>query len=480
MHATLFGAFSIRRSELLEKQRGNPNPTYCVKQSVIGLTAVMADGQEGRRRSRKGNGGLVDCSQALIVGCSDMDDKMPGKRWLVSLCARRAWIALGVLSCLFMTVGAEAASLESCVAGLRSNALRSGIPRATVDAMLSNVTYDEKVVRFSRTQPEHRTAIWDYMAFLVDVERIGDGKAMLAKYDRTLRAVERRYGVDWNIVLAVWGIESNYGKEQGDFYTPHALANLVCAGGRRARYFRSELMNTLSIAARGDVPARNFRGSWAGAFGQTQFMPSTYLRLAVDFDGDGHRDLVDSVPDALASTANFLRNSGWQEGHAWGYEVLAPKGYSGPEGRSRKTSLSTWGQRGFRLVNGKTPSGRELAGLIRPAGPNGPAFLVTRNFDAIYSYNASEAYGLAIVLLSELVSGGDPFHTPWPTDDLGLSRAQRLNLQKLLKQHGFYKDEVDGKIGPASRAAIERAERAYGLPETGNPSWKVYEKLGGK
>lgn len=374
----------------------------------------------------------------------------------------------------------EAHAIQSCVNSLKSQAVSSGVSPAVADKMLSGAKFDEKVIRFSTSQPEHKTEIWDYMAFLVDAQRIQDGKANLKKHRRTLDAVEKRYGVNRHVVLAVWGIESDYGNFKGDFYTPHALATLACAGKRRQKYFRGELIKTLQIASRGDVPAGDFRGSWAGAFGQTQFMPSTYVSLAVDFDGDGRKDLVNSVPDALASTANFLKNAGWRDSRLWGFEVKVPKGYSGPSGRTKYASMSTWTKRGLRNMDGSKFRSKADTALIRPAGANGPAFLVTRNFKALRSYNASTSYGLAIALLSELVSGGDPIQTPWPTDNPGLSRAQRLDLQKLLNRNGFDVGEADGKVGPATRAGIRKAEAKYGMPVTGRPSWNVYYALGGR
>ncbi len=378
----------------------------------------------------------------------------------------------------FLSLPAHA--IESCVARLKSQAVANGVRADIADKMLSGARFDEKVIRFSTSQPETKTEIWDYMAFLVDAERIKDGKALLKKHRRTLAKVEKRYGVDRHVVLAVWGIESDYGQFRGDFYTPHALANLVCAGKRRQKYFRGELMKTLQIASRGDVPASDFIGSWAGAFGQTQFMPTTYNSLAVDFDGDGHKDLVNSVPDALASTANFLKNAGWRDTRTWGYEVKVPKGYSGPAGRTKRASLNTWAKRGVTRIDGRKLSGKVEAGLIRPAGVKGPAFLVTRNFGALRSYNVSTSYGLAIALLSELVAGGDPFTTPWPTDNPGLSRAQRLELQKLLNKNGFDVGEPDGKVGPKTRAGIKKAEAHHGLPVTGRPAWNIYTALGGR
>ncbi|MCX2723341.1 lytic murein transglycosylase [Roseibium salinum] len=387
----------------------------------------------------------------------------------------RAVIAAG----LGLIPGA-AHAIEGCVESLKQQAISAGVRADVAERMLSGATYDEKVIRFSTSQPEHKTEIWDYMAFLVDAERIKDGKANLQKHSRTLSAIESRYGVDRHVVLAVWGIESDYGQFQGDFYTPHALANLVCAGSRRKDYFRGELIKTMQIASRGDVPLDDFRGSWAGAFGQTQFMPSTYNSLAVDFDGDGRKDLVNSVPDALASTANFLKNAGWRNDRPWGYEVRLPDGYSGPSGLKSRSSLATWSKRGLTKIDGGRLSGNLEAALIQPAGAGGPAFLVTRNFNALRSYNASTSYGLAIALLSELVSGGEPFKTPWPTDNPGLSRAQRLELQKLLNRNGFNVGEPDGKVGPATREGIRKAEAKFGMPVTGRPSWNVYYALGGR
>ncbi len=374
----------------------------------------------------------------------------------------------------------SAQAIESCVASLKKQAIAAGVRPEVAERMLKGASYDEKVIRFSTSQPEHKTEIWDYMAFLVDAQRIQDGKKLLKKHNRTLSAVEQRYGVNRHVVLAVWGIESDYGNFRGDFYTPHALANLACAGKRRQKYFRGELIKTMQIASRGDVPEKDFVGSWAGAFGQTQFMPSTYNSLAVDFDGDGRKDLVNSVPDALASTANFLKNAGWRDSRPWGVEVKVPGGYSGPSGRKKYASLSTWSKRGLKKVDGGALSGKLEAALIRPAGVKGPAFLVTRNFRALRSYNASTSYGLAIALLSELVAGREPFKTPWPTNNPGLSRAQRWELQKLLNKNGFNVGTPDGKVGPATRAGIRKAEAKYGMPVTGRPSWNIYYALGGR
>jgi len=391
----------------------------------------------------------------------------------------RFFIFLLAAAVMVFTYQPASASLKSCVAGLKRAAIKAGVSRDVANLALANVKYDEKVARFSRRQPEKITYIWDYMAFLVDAKRIRDGKAMLKKYSRTLKAVEKKYGVNRYFVTALWGVESDYGKFRGDFFTPHSLANLVCGGNRRAKLFKRELIIALQLVSRGDIKLSDLKGSWAGAFGQTQFMPSTYKRLAVDFDRNGRRDLVNSVPDALASTANFLKKAGWRTGQTWGYEVRIPKNYRGRWGRKRKASLTTWRKRGLVRINGKRLSGKRRAGLILPAGKKGPAFLVFRNFNAIYSYNVAISYALSISHLSDRLRGRKPFVKPWPTNDPGLTRKQRLHLQKLLNKNGFNVGEADGRIGPATRAGIKKAQRKYGLKVDGRPGTRIYRRLGG-
>jgi lytic murein transglycosylase len=302
---------------------------------------------------------------------------------------------------------------------------------------------------------------------------------MMRRHDDVLRAAEQRFGVSRFVIAAVWGVESNYGKEPGDSFLPHALATLVCQGGRRTDFWRGELIAALNLVDRGDLDLDELYGSWAGAFGQTQFIPSTYQRLAVDFDGDGRRDLVSSVADALGSTANYLHRAGWQPGGSWMIEVRAPAGYSGPTGRKNKASLSTWAKRGVVRADGSALSGGADAGLLLPSGAAGPGFLVFRNFDAIYSYNQAESYALAISHLADRLAGYPALRTAWPTDDPGLTRAERLHLQKLLIASGYDIGEPDGKIGPVTRAAIAEAEKRFGMPPTGRAGRKIYRALGG-
>ena len=227
---------------------------------------------------------------------------------------------------------AAAADFPSCLAGLKSAAIKAGVSQGLASRALDDARLDDNVLRLSESQPEFKTPIWDYLAFLVDDQRIADGRAMMAQHDSTLRAAEREFGVDRYVIAAVWGVETDYGRDSGSYFLPHALATLTCGAGRRTDFWRGELIAALKLVDRGDLSLDELKGSWAGAFGQTQFIPSTYQRLAVDFDGDGRRDLVRSTADALGSTANYLKRGGWRTGEPWLIEVSLPPGYAGPRG----------------------------------------------------------------------------------------------------------------------------------------------------
>ena len=368
------------------------------------------------------------------------------------------------------------ADYSSCVTELRSAGAREGISAKTLDAVFNGLAPDMKVLDFQKQQPEFKTPVWDYVDGLVDDERVADGKAAMARESRALARAEEKYGVSRAMLAAIWGVESNFGQEMGKRPLVQSLTTLACFG-ERANYFRSELMATLKIIDHGDVPAEKLNGSWAGAFGQTQFMPSTFLRLAVDFEGDGRRDIVDSAPDALASTAHYLAKSGWRSGLTWGFEVKLPPGYSGPSGRRARESMSFWTAKSLTRIDGR-PLGGGDAALLLPAGRDGPAFLVTRNFDAVYSYNPSEAYALAACVMADRLGGGTGIATPWPTDDPLLPRAGRLELQTLLAKRGYdIGGPPDGDIGTKSKAAIADFEQKNGLEVNGRASVKVLAAL---
>ena len=364
----------------------------------------------------------------------------------------------------------------ACVSKLRKEAVGKGIDAQVFDTALKGVEPDQTVLDAMDAQPEFVTPIWDYLAALVDEQRIADGRAMLAQWGSVLAAAEQRYGIDRHVIAAVWGVESDYGRNLGGRPLVRSLATVSCFG-RRQSFFRGELMATLRILQSGDMPIEALRGSWAGAFGQTQFMPTTYQRLAVDFDGDGRRDIVGSVPDAIGSTANFLARAGWQSGEAWGYEVALPAGYAGPSGRRNRQPLSKWVALGVTRIDGTPLTGGGPSALLLPSGARGPAFVVFKNFDAIYSYNAAESYALAIAHLSDRLRGGGPFVTAWPTDDAGISRAERKEIQELLIGRGYDIGAADGAIGPRTRTAISSFQASAGLPVDGRAGMRVLSAL---
>jgi len=384
--------------------------------------------------------------------------------------------ALAIVA-LLATGAPAAADFDSCVASLRESALQKGVSASTFDRVMSGVTPDPKVVESMESQPEFKMPIWDYMAFLVDQKRVDDGKQMMARHAAALSSAEARYGVDRYAIAAVWGVESDYGQLAGRWSLAQALSTLVCTGPRRQDYFRGELIAALQIVDRGDLTPDQLRGSWAGAVGQTQFMPSTYLRLAVDGDGDGRRDLVGSTADALHSTANYLARSGWVPGSRWGYEVQLPAQYAGPSGRTDKQPVSAWGARGIRRIDGSPLTGSGNAALLVPAGPAGPAFLAFKNYDAIYAYNSADAYALAICVLSDQLRGLGGIRTPWPTDDRGLSRAERKEVQELLLRRGYDIGEADGAIGARTRQALTAYQARIGLPTDGRAGGHVLDAL---
>ena len=332
-----------------------------------------------------------------------------------------------------------------------------------------------KVLEFEGSQPEFKTPIWDYMAALVDDERVEDGKAAMREHAAALKLAEEKFGVSRYAIAAIWGIESDFGRTMGNRPLVQSLTTLACTNSARPAFYRGELMATLKIADSGDIPLEKLNGSWAGAFGQTQFMPSTFLRLAVDLDGSG-RDIVDNASAALGSTANYLKKSGWVTGEPWIMEVKLPDGYAGPSGRRNKQPMSSWAARGIRRIDGK-PLGDVSAALLLPAGADGPAFLVTKNFDVIYSYNAAESYALAGAILAQRLAGGPDIQTPWPTDDPGLSRKERRELQELLTKRGYDVGTPDGAIGAKTKSAIADFQGKNGLKVDGRASQKVLEKL---
>ncbi|MGJ3265287.1 MAG: lytic murein transglycosylase [Salinarimonas sp.] len=392
--------------------------------------------------------------------------------------AARALLALGLVTAAVPAAPAAAhASYASCVAELRGQASRNNVSTATFDRALSGVEPDMSLLELLDRQPEFRTAIWDYIAGLVDEERVEDGRRAMAQYPNALSVAEQRWGVDPHVIAAIWGVESNYGRNMGKRPMLQSLSTLACFG-RRQSFFRGELFATLQILERGEIPVEQLTGSWAGAFGQTQFIPSTYQRIAVDFDGDGRRDIVGSTVDALGSTANYLARSNWRAGEPWGYEVRLPAGF--PEsrtGRRNKRALSDFAGMGVRRIDGGALTGPGQAAILAPAGTNGPAWVVFSNFDAIYSYNQAESYALAIALLSDRLAGRPGIQTPWPTDDPPLSREERREVQVQLLRRGYAIGDVDGIIGSKTREAIKDMQTRMGQEATGRAGRRFLDAL---
>ena len=383
---------------------------------------------------------------------------------------------LSLLLVITGAYGAPSSDFNACVKALRVQATAAGVSAQTFDKAIAGLEPDQSVLEAMERQPEFTIPIWDYLAMLVDGERIADGRAKLGEWAAVLAEAERKFGVDRHVIVAVWGIESDYGRVLGRRPLVRSLATASCFGGRQ-RFFRGEFVAALRILEGGDVQPEALAGSWAGAFGHTQFMPSTFHRSAVDFDGDGRRDIVGSVPDALGSTANFLRLAGWESGRPWGYEVRLPADYKGPSGRRVTRQLADWGKLGIRNIDGSLLADTGTGALVLPAGASGPAFIVFRNFDAIFTYNNALSYALAIAHLSDRLRGAGPFAVAWPTDDPGLSRAERRELQQLLIRNGYDIGEADGIIGTRTRAAITAFQTSAGLPADGHPGKRVYEAL---
>ncbi len=378
-------------------------------------------------------------------------------------------------------IRAAANDFGNCIARFEPEAARRGIPSGSYRQLTAGLEPDLRLMDLMDSQPEFTKSIWDYMDVLVSDARMARGREILAQFKPQFDAVERAYGVDRYIVASIWGIESNYSTMMGDRDVVQSTATLACVGRRQA-YFKDEFLTALEILHRGDVRREAMRGSWAGAFGPTQFMPTAFKRFAVDFDGDGRRDVVENAADLIASTANNLKKDGWQSGQTWGYEVVVPQGFDYMMAdRGKVLTLAQWQQHGLRRANGKPfPRGSDKAYLLAPAGAQGPGFLMLQNFRAIMKYNPAEAYALAIGHFADRLRGGEPFVQPWPRQERVLSRAERLEFQQLLAQRGFYRGQPDGQFGSGTRAAVRAFQASVGAPADGFPSSDVLDRLRGQ
>src|SRR4051795_2090744 len=361
-----------------------------------------------------------------------------------------------------------AANFPNCVAGMWPDAARRGITQANFERFTAGLEPDLRIMDLMDSQPEFTKAIWDYLDILVNDNRLARGREILAQYKPQFDAVEKAYGVDRYIIASIWGIESNYSTQMGDRSVLNSTATLACIG-RRQKYFKDEFLTALEILNRGDLRPEQMRGSWAGAFGPTQFMPTAFKRYAVDGDGDGRRDVVDNAADLIASTANNLKKDGWQTGQSWGFEVVLPQGFNFMlADRAKAMTLAQWEHLGLKRATGQPfPHPNEKAYLLAPAGAEGAGFLMLQNFRVIMKYNPAEAYALAIGHFADRLRGGAPFVQPWPRQERELSRAERLELQQLLAQRGFYQGIPDGQFGGQTRGALRGFSTPVGGPGGG-------------
>lgn len=390
---------------------------------------------------------------------------MPQTRFVL-----RSVLALGAV--LVLAAPSGAGDFRAFVEELWPAAQARKVSRATFDAAFRGVTPDPAVLARLRRQGEFGRAVWEYLTGAVSPGRIARGRAESARRAGTLAAIEAAYGVPGPVLLAFWGIESDFGASAGTMPVIRALATLAEAR-HRGELFRDELLAALEILEHHDVTPERMRGSWAGAMGQTQFLPSAYLRAAVDFDGDGRRDIWASAPDALASIAHFLQQAGWRRDLPWGVAVTLPAGfdlarYRGP--------FADFARRGVRTLDGAPLPDQGEASLFLPGGAGGPAFLLTANFEVIRAYNTSDSYALAVGHFSDRIAGGPPLAAPWPTGPR-LDQAGLTALQRGLSARSLYEGPFDGRAGPKLREAVRRYQIAEGLPADGYATPALLEHM---
>ncbi|KAJ57416.1 murein transglycosylase [Actibacterium mucosum KCTC 23349] len=369
-------------------------------------------------------------------------------------------------------------AFERWIEGFRDRALARGIQAKVFDRAFRNVRYNTDVIAKDRNQSEFTKQIWDYLDSAASPTRVKNGQAALKKHARVLKAVEAKYGVDRHIVAAIWGLESAYGEFKGDIPTIEALATLAF-DGRRGAFFEAQLIDALKILQSGDVTAAKMKGSWAGAMGHTQFIPSSYHAFAVDFTGDGKRDIWGSNPaDALGSTAAYLARSGWNKGQPWGVEVVLPRGFTFSQAnRKILKSPAEWGALGIKDINGRVVPNYGRASILLPAGANGAAFMIFDNFAVIERYNKADAYVIGVGHLADRLRGGPEIKATWPRGYKPLSFKQKKEMQRRLKRAGFLDDKIDGIIGPNTINAIRAYQQSRGVTPDGYASQELLKLL---
>ncbi len=360
----------------------------------------------------------------------------------------------------------------------RRRALGQGIDARVFDRAFRGIRYNTSVIQRDRNQTEFTKQIWDYLDSAASPTRVRDGKRVLRRYERVLDRIERTYDVDKEIVAAIWGLESRYGERRGELPVIESMATLAF-DGRRGSFFEKQLVAALKILQSGDVAPRDMKGSWAGAMGHTQFIPTSYLAYAVDFTGDGKRDIWSEDPrDALASTAAYLRRFGWTKGQPWGVEVTLPRGFNPAQAsRNNKKMPSQWAAQGVVGVDGKPVPNHGRAAILLPAGPRGAAFMIFDNFSVLERYNNADAYVIGVGHLADRIGGGPPIQAEWPRGYKPLTFNQRKEMQRRLRRKGFALEKIDGIIGPNTVAAIRGFQRSIGAEANGHPSQTVLRQL---
>jgi len=405
-----------------------------------------------------------------------------GRRQTMRQTMRLTLPRVSVLAALLTVLAAPAKAdpeFDRFVRGFWPKAQAAGISAQTYNAVFTGMAPDDDTLRLMSKQSEFVKPIWEYLDSAVSDDRVEKGRELLEQYGSVLARIEARYGVDREAVLAIWGMETNYGGYMGRHNVIQALATLAYGAPRRKSFWEKELVTALGIVQAGHVRFADMEGSWAGAMGHTQFMPSSWKAYAADYDGDGRRDIWTSIPDALASTASYLNKHGWQTGKTWGYEVRLPAGFDYHLADGDKTlTLGEWSRHGVRRTNGRGfPRPGDNAILVLPAGASGPAFLMLRNFYVIKRYNNATAYALAVGHLADRLIGGGPLEGDWSRKHLPLSRSETVELQALLNRQGFSVGSADGKIGPATLRGIRAYQKARGMVPDGYASVVLLERL---
>jgi len=388
----------------------------------------------------------------------------------------RAALAFAVLLLsLGVARAMDEAGFRAWIDAFKAEARQQGISPATLDRAFAPVKFNVRIIELDSHQPEFVKPIWEYIAGVITDDALAKARQKLREHAALLARVQQRYGVPPEYIVAIWRIESGFGANFGSFNVIEALATLAY-GGRRQDFWKSELIAALRMAESGEVPLERLVGSWAGAMGHTQFMPSGYLTKGVDFDGNGKRDLWNSMPDVFASTANHLVAGGWKGNAPFGVEVRLPANFPYELAETQRQPAAEWAKLGVTLADGRAlPGWTGETAILLPAGHKGPAFLVNENYRALLDYNNAAAYALSLGLFAERLRGGGRVVKPWPVGDRQLGRTEKEELQRLLAERGFDPGKIDGQIGPNSRSAIRAFQKKTGLPADGYAEYGLLE-----